>query len=114
MKHEYNKEAVLPSPRRLVFQLLIIIFSVEAVIMFFLPSLIPDEHSLLASIADAALLVIFSAPFLWYFTVHPLRRTAMAERLQAATIIEHSNNGVITGNEAGMVESFNPAAQRIF
>ena len=114
MKHEYNKEAVLPSPRRLVVQLLVIIFSVEAVIMFFLPSLIPDEHSLLASIADAAMLVILSAPILWYFIVYPLRRAAIAERLQAATIIEHSKDGIITSNEVGMVESFNPAAERIF
>jgi len=114
MEHEYNKEAVLFSPWRLVFQLLIIIFSVEAVIMFFLPTLIPEEHGVLASIADAAMLVILSAPFLWYFIVHPLRSAAIAEHLQAATIIEHSNDGIITSNEAGMVESFNPAAERIF
>jgi len=46
VEHEYNKEAVVPSPWRLVFRLLIIIFSVEAVIMFFLPTLIPEEHAL--------------------------------------------------------------------
>ncbi len=114
MEHEYNKEAVLLSPWRLVFRLLITIFSVETVIMLLLATLFPHEHSVLASIADAALLVILSAPFLWYFIVHPLRRAAIAEHLQAATIIEHSNDGIITSNEAGMVESFNPAAQRIF
>lgn len=114
MEHEYNKEAVLLSPWRLVFQLLIIIFSVEAVIMFFLATLIPEEHRVLTSIADAAMLVILSAPFLWYFIVHPLRRTAIAEHLQAAIIIEHSNDGIVTSNEPGMVESFNPAAERIF
>ncbi len=114
MDYEYNKEAVLPSLWRPMFRLLIIIFTVEAVIMFFLPTLIPDEQSLLASIADAALLVILSAPFLWYFIVYPLRRTVIAEHLQAATIIEHSNDGIITSNEAGMVKSFNPAAERIF
>jgi PAS domain S-box-containing protein len=114
MEHEYNKEAVLLSPWRLVFRLLIIIFLVEAVVMFVLITFFPEEHSLLISIADAAMLVILSAPFLWYFIVHPLRRVAIAEHLQAATIIEHSNDGIITSNEAGMVESFNPAAQRIF
>ena len=115
MEHDYNKEAVLPSPLWwLVFRLLIIIFSVEAVIMFVLLTFFPEEHGVLTSIADAAMLVILSAPILWYFIVYPLRRAAIAERLQAATIIEHSNDGIITSNEAGMVESFNPAAQRIF
>jgi len=114
MEHEYNKEAVLLSPWRLVFRLLIIIFLVEAVIMFVLITFFPEEHGVLISIADAAMLVTLSAPFIWYFIVHPLRRAAMAEHLQAATIIEHSNDGIITSNEAGMVESFNPAAQRIF
>lgn len=44
MEHEYNKEAVLLSPWRLVLQLLqllIIIFSVETAIMVFLSTLIP-------------------------------------------------------------------------
>ncbi|MDZ4345965.1 MAG: ATP-binding protein, partial [Candidatus Binatia bacterium] len=114
MEHEYNKEAILLSPWRLVVRLLIVIFSVEAVIMFLLATLFGHEHGVLTSIADAAMLVILSAPFLWYFIVHPLRRAAIAEHLQAATIIEHSNDGIITSNEAGIVESFNPAAQRIF
>ncbi len=114
MEHQYKKETGLPSPWRVVFQLLIIIFSAEAVIMFLLPTVIPEKGSIFASIADATMLVILSAPFLWYFIVHPLRRTAIAEQLQAATIIDHSNDGIITSNEAGMLESFNPAAQRIF
>ncbi len=114
MKHGYNKKAVLPSPWRLVVRLLIVIFSVEAVIMFVLITFFPEEHGILISIADATMLGILSAPFLWYFIVHPLRRAAIAKHLQAATIIEHSNDGIITSNEAGMVESFNPAAQRIF
>jgi len=114
MEHEYKKESVLFSPWRLAFRLLIIIFLVEAVIRFVLITFFPEEHGVLISIADAAMLVILSAPFLWYFIVHPLRRAAIAEHLQAATIIEHSNDGIITSNEAGMVESFNPAADRMF
>jgi hypothetical protein len=65
-----------------VFRLPIIIFSVEAVIMFSLVTLFPQEHSVPISIADAAMLVILSGPFLWYFIVHPLRHTAIAEHLQ--------------------------------
>jgi len=50
--------------------------------MFSLVTLFPQEHIVPISIADAAMLVILSAPFLWYFIVHPLRHTAIAEHLQ--------------------------------
>lgn len=114
MDHHHKIEAFVPSPGRLFLQLLVTIFSVEAVIMLFLATFLPEEHSVLTSIADAVMLVVLSAPLLWYIMVRPLRSAADAEQIQAATIVSQSMDGIITANEKGLIVSFNPAAESMF
>ena len=104
----------LPAPRRLFLTVLAIVFLAEAAVMFLLKVLLPDLHPLADSIADPAMMVALSAPFLWWFLVRPLRRIAVAEHVRAATVIRRARDGIITMNEQGLVEAFNPAAERIF
>ncbi len=114
MEHDYKKEVIVPSPLRLFFQLMVMIFTVEAAIMLFLSMLYPREHGILIDIADAVILDVLSAPLLWYLMVRPLRNVAVAEHIQAATIVSRSLDGIITTNEWDLIELFNPAAEAIF
>jgi PAS domain-containing protein len=77
-------------------------------------ALLPGVHTVPTSIAGASILVVLSAPFLWWFVVRPLRSVAVTEHEQAATVIEHAADGIITVDEQGLVVSFNPAAEAIF
>lgn len=106
--------ASLPSPLRLFLTVLVIVFLAEAAVMFLLPVLLPGVEGLAGAIADASILTVLSAPFLWWFIVRPLCSTAMAEQARAVTIVAHSSDGIITINEQGLVESFNQAAECLF
>lgn len=86
--------------------------------MLLLPVILPGVYHVGAPIAidlvDDALLMTLSAPFLWVFVIRPLRGTAVQEHARAATVIAHARDGIVTVNNQGLVELFNPAAERIF
>ncbi|MBI2458383.1 MAG: PAS domain S-box protein, partial [candidate division NC10 bacterium] len=63
---------------------------------------------------DASFLVVLIALPLWWLLIRPLRSTALAEHSRAATVVAHAADAIMTINQEGMVESFNPAAERIF
>jgi PAS domain S-box-containing protein len=113
---EKDRPNLLASPLRTFLALAAIISIAEAVVMFLLPLFLPDIYTQdpTTAIADALLLTILVAPFLWWFVARPLRSTAMMERARATTVISNAMDGVITINEQGLVESFNPGAERIF
>ncbi len=114
MKQRHGASASLPSPLHLLFTVLAIVFLAEAATMTLLQALLPGVHTVATSIADSSMLVALSAPFLWWFVARPLRNTAAAELGRAETILDHALDGIIAINEQGLVESFNPAAERIF
>jgi len=97
MERPHKKNVFLSSPQQLFLRVLAIVLVAEMALISLLILFYPEEHGLFISIANATMLVLLSAPFLWYFVVHPLRCTALAEHLQA-----------------GLIESFNPAAERMF
>src|SRR3972149_9263327 len=113
MKQRNEAFASIASPLHLLFTVLGIVFPAEAVTILLLPLLLPGARSTITAIADAFLLVVLSAPFLWWFVVRPLRSTAVAEHVRATTIVEHAADGIITINERGVVESCNQAAQNV-
>ena len=101
-------------PLRLFSLVLTIVFVAEAVVMLSLSLLLPRAGYITTSLADAVMLSILVAPFLWWLVVRPLRSAAMRERAYAAAIFANAVDGIITINQHGLVESFNPAAERIF
>lgn len=114
MKSSDGTPTSLPSPLRLFLTVLVLVFAAEAAVMFLLPTFLPHAHVLINAIVDASILVALTAPLLWWLIVHPLRRIAVAEQLHAATVVAHVVDGIISIDECGLVESFNPAAERMF
>jgi len=114
MKQRNEAFVSIASPLHLLVTVLGIVFLAEAVTMLILPLLLPGARSTTTAIADAFLLVVLSAPFLWWFVVRPLRSTAVAEHVRATTIVAHAVDGIITINERGVVESCNQAVENIF
>ena len=70
----------LLKPLSLFATLLVIISTVEIIIMFVLPYILPtNTPQYLENILDALLLAIFTAPFIWLLIVKPLQNRAMSE-----------------------------------
>jgi PAS domain S-box-containing protein len=88
-------------------------FVAESFLEFLLTSLLPGRDDAILAILNAALLACLSAPFLWWLAVRPLRRVA-TDHVQAAAVLAHAGDGIITLSAQGQVESVNPAAERIF
>jgi len=64
------------SPIRLLARILVVLFVAEAVIMFTLPLFFHTEIDPVANFADSVMLIIISAPFLWFLIARPLHTTA--------------------------------------
>ncbi len=103
------------SPLRFLAVVLVIIFVVEAAVMFLLPLLLPPNVQVwVEALADACLLALLSAPIFWWVIIRPLRIAALMEQAKSAAIIDHAAGRIIAIDERGMIESFNSAAERIF
>ena len=107
-------QLTFPSPLRLFFLVLAIVFLAEAAVMFVLPALLPGADYVTTSAVDALILSILVAPFLWWLIVRPLRGKVILEQARAATVVSNAADGIITINDRGLIESFNPAAEKIF
>ncbi len=103
----------LPSPVR-IFPALLAIFLAEALILYLVPHFLPHPHSLTGALLIAALLVLCITPPLWWLLIRPLQSTALVEYSRGATVVAHAVDGIITIDQEGQVEAFNPAAERIF
>lgn len=114
MKQRDGTPVFLPSSLRLFFTVLVIVFLATMAVHFLIPVLLPKLEPYTEAFADAALMVTIIAPFLWWFLVRPLGGTAMAEYARAATVASSARDGIITINAQGLLESLNPAAERIF
>ncbi|MCS6861221.1 MAG: PAS domain S-box protein, partial [Abditibacteriales bacterium] len=83
--------------------------------MFLMPLLLPFNLPMwVQALADTCLLTLLSAPVLWWVLIRPFRNAALMGQAQAAAILNHAADGIIAINEQGIIESFNPAAERIF
>jgi len=90
------------------------VFIAEAFVMYLIHPFEDRLSHLFILTLDATLLLILIAPLLWWFIINPLRRTAMMEQARAATVISNAADGIMTINEQGLIESLNPAAERIY
>jgi PAS domain S-box-containing protein len=104
----------LPLPRRNFILMLGLIGLIAVGVLHSLRTLLPAEVHGLELPANAVAITVFTAPFLWLLLVQPLCGAAMVERARSATIVTHAVDGIVTVDECGVVQSFNPAAERIF
>jgi hypothetical protein len=79
MKHPDKQLAPLPSPWRVFLTVLAIIFLAEVAAKLLAGMLPLDTNTLAGELADDVMLVVFSAPFLWWVVVRPLRAFALTE-----------------------------------
>jgi len=94
--------------------LLLTIFVIEACIMFILPYLVPNDLGVLRDLADAILLSMLSAPFIWLLVARPLRAAVEYEMTRSKATLEYLVEAVINFDRQGIIESLNPAAEKIF
>ena len=71
-----TKSSDIISPLRLLASLLVVLFIAEALIMFTLPSIFHTSINALDNFADSVLLILISAPFIWFLIARPLHTTA--------------------------------------
>jgi PAS domain S-box-containing protein len=71
-------------------------------------------HGWLAGLCDAGLLTLLIAPTLWRVMIAPLRALSLTEQAKSAAILDAAADGIVITNERGIIESFNPAAERLF
>lgn len=73
------------SPLRLIVSLLVVLFIAEALIMFTLPLFFHTSIVFVDNFADSVMLILISAPFLWFLIARPLHTTAKEiERLNVS------------------------------
>jgi PAS domain S-box-containing protein len=65
-------------------------------------------------VAGGVVLSLLGAVLLWALAIRPLRRAFAVEKERAAALLAHAADGIVVWDAAGNVQSFNPAAERIF
>ena len=104
----------IPSPLRIFFLMLGIICASALTVTLVSPTLNQMVSVHVAWVIQPATITFLTAPFLWMLVVRPLRSTAMRETARSAVIVTHAVDGIITVNSNALVQSFNPAAERLF
>ncbi|HEY5974018.1 MAG TPA: PAS domain S-box protein, partial [Geobacteraceae bacterium] len=104
----------MPPSLLLFYKLVGTIFVIELVSMTLVQFLLPDNGPVATAWLDSTLLGIFSAPFLWWLVVLPLRRAAAVEKARFESVSDQVVDAMITLDAGALVESFNPAAERAF
>ena len=94
--------------------LLLVTFTTETVVMALLPHLFPGVDGFTAVVTDAFLLTVLSAPAVWGLIARPLRNMALSESARANAVLGSIADAVISFDARGVIESLNPAAERIF
>lgn len=113
MSHKL-KRYLCPSPICLFLKILLIISFSDLAVMFFLGFIMPVSGLFKEALLDALFLSILSSPFVWWFVIRPLKNIGISEKMQAAAVLDHATEGVITFDEEGMIKYFNPASERLF
>ena len=80
-------------PLRVFLIVLVVLFTIEAIVMFVLPHIIPPESTVtFGAVIDACLLTIVLAPMLWFLIVKPLQNLATTRRRLLAQALSAQEN----------------------
>lgn len=93
---------------------IVIVFVVEFAADQWLSHVLPYSAPWAQVLADTIILILFSAPFIWWIAFRPLRAAALAEKAQFEHLFQQIVDAVIILDEQNCISSCNPAAESIF
>ncbi|MDP1536901.1 MAG: diguanylate cyclase [Burkholderiales bacterium] len=103
------------SPARTFAILLALIFAVEILLMLVLDHWLPPAVPVwLKVLIDASLLTAIAAYFIRRLFLRPLTESLLGEAARARAITKAVAESIVTIDARGTIESFNPAAERMF
>jgi len=105
--------AFFQTPAKLLPVLLLSVFAVDLLQEELISVMIPNQ-SFYYTLIDSLLTTLLAAPILWYLVVRPLKLRAIAEKTYSDTIRAQVVDAIVTTDAAGIIQSFNPAAEKIF
>ena len=114
MKRSTSLSQLFSNPLTIFGTLLLVTFTTETLVMSLLPFLLPGMDGFPLVLIDATLLTFISAPAVWYLIARPLRHRAQAETAKADAVLRSITEAVIGFDPNGVIQSFNPAAERMF
>ncbi|KAF0221593.1 MAG: PAS domain-containing sensor histidine [Geobacteraceae bacterium] len=105
---------LLGTPWKLYVLLLGTVFIVDLLEMPFVQLFALKEDPLSRKLIDAFITTLIVAPPFWWLLIWPLRKAALLEKTRSEAIQAQVVEAIVVVDEEGMIESFNPAAERIF
>ena len=66
------------------------------------------------AIVNAGLMTLIGSAIVWQLFMRPLRVAYMGEATRARAVLDAAVEGIVTINERGIIETFNPAAEQMF
>jgi len=105
---------LLGTPLKLYLMLLGTIFIVDLVEMPLISLVNPYASEAIHKFFDSFLTTLIVSPIFWWLVVRPLRKAAFAEKHRSEAVRAQVIEAVVSINSHGLIDSFNPAAERIF
>jgi PAS domain S-box-containing protein len=105
---------MLGAPLRLYALLLFAVFLTDLLMDILSTYMFSYVSHTSAVIINAFFSTLVIAPLLWWFVVRPLTKSSLLQKARANVVFTQAVEAFVTINEEGVIESFNPAAERIF
>jgi len=112
MQHNEKLSALALLAR--ILAVVVTVFTVEFIADQLLPALLPYSTTTVQVLADSVILILFSAPFIWWVVFRPLHAAALAGKAQFEHLFQQIVDAVIILDEQNRLSSCNPAAESIF
>jgi PAS domain S-box-containing protein len=113
-RKQSRADDLLGAPIRLYALLLFMVFLTDLLMDILYPFFFPYLSHTAYIVTDSSLSTLFIAPLLWWFVVRPLMKSSQSSRARANAIYSQAVEAIVTIDAEGAIESFNPAAERIF